>query len=99
MGVLRAAENQVPIVRCANTGISCFIDQHGRIIDRVRDNQNQDIFISGVLTRKILLAKTRTFYTKHGDIIVYISFLITFLFLAFSFVNGKKRNVPPSAAE
>jgi apolipoprotein N-acyltransferase len=101
MGVLRAAENQVPVIRCANTGISCFIDRHGRIIDRVQDNQNQDIFISGVLTRKIFLSETRTFYTQHGDIIVYVTFFITFLFLAFSVINDKKieKDVPPSAAK
>jgi len=33
--VFRAIENRVPVVRAANTGLSCFIDRTGRIFDSV----------------------------------------------------------------
>lgn len=32
--VFRAVENRVPVVRAANTGLSCFIDEKGRIYDK-----------------------------------------------------------------
>ena len=31
--VFRAVENRVPLVRCANTGVTCFIDRFGRIVE------------------------------------------------------------------
>ena len=44
--VFRAIENRIPIVRCANTGYSCFIDSRGRIYDAVEEN-NTHLFVTG----------------------------------------------------
>jgi len=75
--VFRAVENRVNLVRCANTGISCFIDPYGRVTGRVTD-EGKDIFISGALTQEIFISHAGTFYTRHGDVLVYgcIAFLI-----------------------
>lgn len=68
IAVLRAIENRVPIARCANTGISCIIDQYGRISSSIPLNKK------GYLVGSILLTKTNTFFTHYGDIISHISF-------------------------
>ena len=47
--VFRAVENRVPVVRCANTGVSCFIDSRGRIYDSVSE-KNSLLFITGYKT-------------------------------------------------
>jgi len=47
--VFRAIENRVPVVRCANTGISCFIDSKGRIYDSVSE-KNSLLFVTGYKT-------------------------------------------------
>ncbi|MDO8603225.1 MAG: apolipoprotein N-acyltransferase [Candidatus Omnitrophota bacterium] len=47
--VFRAIENRVPVVRCANTGYSCFIDPRGRIYDSVEE-KSTNLFISGYKT-------------------------------------------------
>ncbi|MFH1854432.1 MAG: apolipoprotein N-acyltransferase [Candidatus Omnitrophota bacterium] len=50
--VFRAVENRVPVVRCANTGYSCFIDSYGRIYDSVKEN-NSHLFIAGYKTSNV----------------------------------------------
>jgi len=47
--VFRAIENRMPVVRCANTGYSCFIDSKGRIYDSVEEKKSH-LFITGYKT-------------------------------------------------
>lgn len=86
MNVFRAVENRVYVVRSANTGISCFIDPYGRVIDKVKDENGQDIFVRGVLTGSVVPQDSQTLYTQYGDWIVWFCIFgaITFVILAFS---------------
>ncbi|HMI04160.1 MAG TPA: apolipoprotein N-acyltransferase [Pedobacter sp.] len=63
---LRAIETRRYVVRSANTGISCFIDQKGDILQQskwwTRDALKADINLNDELT----------FYVKHGDFIPMI---------------------------
>jgi len=65
--ILRAIENRRWIVRCANTGISCFIDPFGNMVLKTEINERE--FINS----KIGIKKDMTFYTKYGDLIGIIS--------------------------
>ncbi len=67
---LRAIENRKYIARSANTGISCFIDYTGNIISKI------DYGKEGILKNKIYSNSKKTFYTKHGDFLYRICFLI-----------------------
>ncbi|MBN1405343.1 MAG: apolipoprotein N-acyltransferase [Candidatus Omnitrophica bacterium] len=71
--VFRAVENRRPVVRAANTGLSCFIDKTGRIYEKVSEN-GKDLFIPGVKSAFISIESNKkyTFYTKYGDIFVLI---------------------------
>ena len=75
--VLRAVENGIGIARCANTGISCIIEPSGRVTRRVSDNQGNLIFITGYLTGDVTLLRNLTFYTRFGDLFVYLCILIS----------------------
>ncbi len=78
--VFRAVENRVGVVRSANTGLSCFIDQKGRIVDRVGAS-GDDIFVEGYRSREIVLNRASTFYNRYGDVFSYICMAIAALFL------------------
>jgi apolipoprotein N-acyltransferase len=45
----RAAEWATPVVRAANTGISCVIDQHGRVLTRTLTDGRDAAFTEGTL--------------------------------------------------
>jgi len=66
--VLRAIENRTAIVRCGNTGISGFLDPLGRW------QQKTALNTEAVLAGTIPLTTQLTFYTRFGDLIVYVSF-------------------------
>jgi apolipoprotein N-acyltransferase len=87
--VFRAVENRVYVVRCANTGISCFINPYGRVVDRVKDDKGQDIFVRGVLTETVIPMESRTVYTRYGDWLVWICFGVSLIFISVAFLRRK----------
>nr|MBU1328476.1 apolipoprotein N-acyltransferase [Candidatus Omnitrophota bacterium] len=50
--VFRAIENRTSIVRCANTGYSCFIDSRGRIYNSVEE-KGAHLFVTGYKTSEV----------------------------------------------
>ncbi|MCD5390640.1 apolipoprotein N-acyltransferase [candidate division NPL-UPA2 bacterium] len=77
---LRAVENRLPLVRAANTGISCFIDPFGH--SQVLEVEGERIFVRGVLIKEIVIPEQETFYARRGDIFAYICLLLTLFILA-----------------
>ncbi len=74
-GRLRAIETRRSIARSANTGISCFINQRGDIL------QATNWWEQDVISGKINLNEEVTFYTKHGDYIGRVAAFIGALML------------------
>jgi len=66
MAVLRAVENRRYLIRAANTGISAIVDPSGRIVHA------SDIFVPAVITDRIHIERTQTFYTRYGDLFAWI---------------------------
>ena len=69
--VFRAVENGVPLVRCTNNGLTCWIDAAGRMRQVFRDEQGSE-YGRGFLEVKIPLGPESgldagTFYRRHGD--------------------------------
>jgi apolipoprotein N-acyltransferase len=78
--ILRAVENRRSIVRCANGGISGFIDPYGRVIRKSK------FYVRTYMSEQIVLAEEQTFYTRYGDIIAYISEYLTFLAIIYGLI-------------
>jgi apolipoprotein N-acyltransferase len=72
---LLAIEFRKGIARSANTGISCFINQRGDVLQKT--NWWKEDAISQVIYKNDI----KTFYAKHGDYLGIISSCFTFLFL------------------
>jgi apolipoprotein N-acyltransferase len=68
--VLRAIENRKWIVRCAQTGISCYIDPLGNIYDEI------PYYSEGFAARNIIANSELTFFAQNGDIIGRIGFYV-----------------------
>jgi apolipoprotein N-acyltransferase len=70
--VFRAVENRLPLVRCANNGLTCWVDAFGGMHE-VYYQGSTDIYGPGFKTADVPLlsegeARELTFYTRHGDV-------------------------------
>lgn len=68
----RAVENGIPLVRCANNGITGWIDAFGRLRD-VAGGEGGNVYGAGFLRIQVSLppvgsAVNRTWYSLHGDV-------------------------------
>ena len=66
---LRTIETGLPMIRVADTGVSCLIDSRGRIRERLA-GPGGDTFIQGILdvTVDVPVTPSPTFYTRNGDL-------------------------------
>jgi apolipoprotein N-acyltransferase len=62
--VFRCVENRVPMARCCNTGVTCFIDAYGNV--RRSIDVRQAGFTTGQLHPRSA-GENLTFYTRYGD--------------------------------
>jgi apolipoprotein N-acyltransferase len=67
--IFRCVETRRPMVRAANTGITCFVNEFGRVTQVLRD-ETGSTFTEGVLTGEIKAPTEHelTFYTRHGEL-------------------------------
>jgi apolipoprotein N-acyltransferase len=85
ISTIRAAENAVPVIRAANTGISAIIDARGTIVERI------PLDTRGVLVADVRTGGTRTFYTRWGDWIVTLSAAVITLYVSITIFPWRKR--------
>ena len=67
----RAVENRIPLVRCANNGLTCWVDPLGRMHE-VYFPEHRDVYTAGFKTAMVPTLKpghqrALSFYTRHGD--------------------------------
>jgi apolipoprotein N-acyltransferase len=67
--VFRCVETRLSMVRAANTGVTCFINEFGRITQVLVDEQGSQ-FTDGALTGEVSIPMGHelTFYVRHGEL-------------------------------
>lgn len=75
----RAVELRRPMVRAANTGVSCFIDIYGQVKSQLTDPATGDTFIEGCLPGDVKVPKAGevTLYARYGDTFSIAGFWLT----------------------
>ncbi|MCD6161665.1 MAG: apolipoprotein N-acyltransferase [candidate division Zixibacteria bacterium] len=87
MSVLRAVENRVPLARCANTGVTMFIDRWGRM------KSQTNMFERKLVCGSIKPEKSTSIYNHYGDILPLTCIVGNiFLILAVAFYKKGKYN-------
>ncbi len=79
---LRAIETRCWITRSANTGVSCFIDPAGEVINPQPYNTVASIKLDVPLSNP-----SQTFYVKYGDIISKVAMTIAILLVIWNLFN------------
>jgi len=92
--LFRAVENGRPLVRCANNGLTCWVDQFGRLREIFHDARGT-IYGPGYMTAEVpLLAsgegRGTTFYNLHGDVFGWSCVCVTGLMFISRLVNRRK---------
>ncbi|MDX2359957.1 MAG: apolipoprotein N-acyltransferase [Crocinitomicaceae bacterium] len=81
---LRAIENRRWVVRSANTGISCFINQRGDVLKQTK------WWVATSIRQTVNLNKEVTFYSTYGNVLGRSLGFVSLLLLLFTFVKRFK---------
>ncbi len=88
---LRTVEFRRPMIRCANTGVTCIVDAGGRF-QQILMADDGDTFIEGVLfgVVQVPLDPPETFYQRAGDWVSHASLALAALWLVFTVLPPAK---------
>jgi len=76
--IFRCVETRRPMARAANTGVTCFVNEFGRVTQMLQD-EGGSTFTEGVLTGEIKIPTEHavTFYTRHGELFAKLCAAVT----------------------
>ena len=84
--IFRCVETRRPMLRAANTGVTCFVNEFGRVTQTLQDDTGST-FTEGVLTgeAKVPIEGELTFYTRHGELFAKLCAIVTVIGIAVRF--------------
>ncbi|MBT4136600.1 MAG: apolipoprotein N-acyltransferase [Candidatus Latescibacteria bacterium] len=91
MSVFRAIENRRSVIRCANTGISMFIDPYGRRL------QETGIYHEAVLQQNVVRRTDLSIYARFGDL--FSQLCLVMVFMGISVVAIRRPEVDESSED
>lgn len=97
--VFRCAETKLPMVRAANTGVTCVVDRFGRVREELR-SPSGNTFIEGVLfaTVDVPVRPVQTFFTRFGDLLSPLALILSGAALGLHIVRRRREvsTCPPA---
>jgi apolipoprotein N-acyltransferase len=96
--IFRCVENKIPMIRAANTGVTCAIDRLGVVREVLRDPSGST-FLQGVLFSKINvpISPEPTFFARYGEVFSISCLAVSLLALAIS-LNHIRKNKKSSCS-
>ncbi len=88
MARFRCIENGIPLIRCANSGISFVADRYGRV------NQKTELFRRSTLIDSIHINPERTLYSRLGDWPVVMSLGIALMAVIIAWGRALQKKSP-----
>ena len=90
--IFRCIETRRPMLRAANTGVTCFINQFGRVTQELRDEIGST-FTEGVLSGDIKVPSEHelTFYARHGELFAKACAVITLIAIVLTSLTRWRR--------
>lgn len=82
--VMRAIENNRPVIRSANTGVSKIIDSKGKVLSETKVNTRTYI------RETVSMPEDKTLYTFVGDVPVYMGALLILIALVYGLIKNRK---------
>lgn len=93
--LFRALENGIPLVRCTNNGLTCWVDSRGRLHSVYFDG-SRNVHQQGFKVVEIPIAKRapqkRTFYARNGDVFGWGCVTVTGMALAIALAFRRRHS-------
>ena len=98
--IFRCVETRRPMVRAANTGVTCFVNEFGRVSQTLVDESGSQ-FTDGVLNGDVMVPTqgTLTFYAQHGELFAQCCAGISLFALVIGSVLSYRHRRATSAVE
>src|SRR5438477_3350058 len=89
--LFRCVENRRPMIRAANTGVTCFVNGFGRVTQVLQDDTG-NTFTEGGLVGDISVPQCRqlTFYARPDELFAQLCAAVTAIAVIFIFVRRKQ---------
>jgi apolipoprotein N-acyltransferase len=94
--LFRCVENNLPMIRVANTGVTCAIDRHG-VVREVLRSLSGSTFGPGILFSKISVPQTPTptIYARYGEIFSISCLVLSAIVAGISLIRLSRQKISP----
>ena len=94
--LFRCVENNLPMIRAANTGVTCAIDRNG-VVREVLQSPSGSTFGPGILFSKISVPQnpSPTFYARHGEIFSIACLVLSAIAAGISLLHSSRQKNSP----